>query len=176
MNCNEGSPITDGLMIVLLMGVSGVGKSTVGKRLASRLAWEFRDADDLHAPESIARMRKGEPLDDEARMPWLQRVRHLIGELSSARVDAVVACSALKASYRTLLLEGTIDVRVVHLTAPADVLRSRVRHREGHFMPATLVDSQVATLEPPANALTVDASEPVEQVVNEIVEGLGLPP
>ena len=163
-------------MIVLLMGVSGVGKSTVGKRLALRLVWSFHDADDLHSPASVARMRSGQPLDDEARMPWLQRVRDLIGTLSRQGVDAVVACSALKASYRAFLLEGATDVRVVHLTAPAEVLRRRVSHREGHFMPPTLVDSQVATLEPPADALTIDASLPVEEVVEQIVEGLGLPP
>lgn len=163
-------------MIVLLMGVSGVGKSTVGKRLASRLAWRFHDADDLHSPASVARMRGGQPLDDEARMPWLRRVHDLMQTLSRDGVNAVVACSALKASYRAMLLEGTTDVRVVHLTAPADVLRRRVGHREGHFMPATLVDSQVATLEPPTNALTIDASLSVEEVVQQIVDRLGLPP
>jgi gluconokinase len=163
-------------MVVLLMGVSGVGKSTVGERLASRLGWRFHDADDLHSPASIARMRSGQPLDDTARMPWLRQVHGLIQTLSRDEVDAVVACSALKASYRAMLLDGTTNVRVVHLTAPAEVLRSRVRHREGHFMPATLVDSQVATLEPPANALTVDASLPIEDVVDQIVAGLGLPP
>jgi gluconokinase len=161
-------------MIVLLMGVSGVGKSTVGKRLASRLAWRFHDADDLHSPSSIAVMRSGRPLDDEARMPWLERVRDLMRTLSNEGVDAVVACSALRARYRAMLLEGMTDVRVVHLTAPAEVLQQRVSHREGHFMPATLVDSQVATLEPPAHALTINASRSVEEVVEQIVEGLGL--
>ena len=162
-------------MIVLLMGVSGVGKSTVGKRLASRLGWRFDDADDLHSPGNIARMRNGQPLDDDARMPWLQRVGDLIRARLREGVNAVVACSALKASYRAILLEGTTDVRVVHLTAPAEVLRTRVQHREGHFMPATLVDSQVATLEPPSHALTVDASVPVDEVVQQIIDRLGFP-
>ena len=161
-------------MIVLLMGVSGVGKSTVGKRLASRLRWRFDDADDLHTPMNVARMRSGKPLDDEARVPWLERVRDLIRTRSREGVNAVVACSALKASYRALLLEGTTDVRLVHLTAPAEVLRNRVQSREGHFMPAMLVESQVATLEPPENALTIDASQPIEEVVAQIVDGLGI--
>jgi gluconokinase len=163
-------------MVVLLMGVSGVGKSTVGKRLATHLGWRFHDADDLHSPDSIARMRSGQPLDDDARTPWLRRVRDLISRLSRERVNAVVACSALKASYRALLLDGLSDVHLVHLAAPADVLRSRVRGREGHFMPDTLVDSQVAALEPPANALTVDATPGVEEVVRQIVDDLGLGP
>jgi gluconokinase len=172
-NCNEDSPITDGFVIVLLMGVSGAGKSTVGKRLASELAWPFHDADDLHTPENIARMRSGRPLDDEARLPWLHRVRDLIRALSRDRLDAVVACSALKETYRAILLDGVSDVRLVHLNAPAEVLRTRVREREGHFMPDTLVDSQVATLEAPVNALSVDASAPVQDVVRQILDGLG---
>jgi gluconokinase len=163
-------------MVVLLMGVSGVGKSTVGKRLASRLSWAFHDADDLHTPANIARMRSGMPLDDAARVPWLEAVRELIRSASRDGVDAVIACSALKESYRAMLLSGVRDVRLVHLTAPADVLRARVRVREGHFMPATLVDSQVATLETPSTALTIDATGPVDDVVQQIVDGLGLPP
>jgi gluconokinase len=163
-------------MIVLLMGVSGVGKSTVGKRLASRLSWTFHDADDLHTPANIARMRSGMPLDDAARMPWLEAVRELIRTASRDGGDAVIACSALRESYRAMLLNGVPDVRLVHLTASAEVLRARVRLREGHFMPATLVDSQVATLEAPAAALTVDATGPVDEVVQQIVDGLGLTP
>ena len=159
-------------MVVLLMGVSGVGKSTVGRRLATHLSWQFHDADDLHSPENIARMRSGQPLDDQARTPWLLAVRDLIRALDRDGLDAVVACSALKASYRTLLLEGVEDVRRVHLTAPAEVLRARVGDRAGHFMPAALVDSQVATLEPPADALTVDATKPVAEVVRQIVRDL----
>ena len=161
-------------MIVLLMGVSGVGKSTVGERLASRLSWRFHDADDLHSPASIARMRSGRPLDDEARMPWLEAVRDLIRDLARERVHAVVACSALKASYRAMLLDGIADVRVVHLTAPAEVLHRRVGERAGHFMPTALVDSQVATLEPPAGAVDIDATKPVDEVVQEIVVALDL--
>jgi gluconokinase len=163
-------------MIVLLMGVSGVGKSTVGRRLAARLSWTFHDADDLHTPANIARMRSGLPLDDEARMPWLEAVRELIRTASANGVDAVIACSALKERYREILLNRVEDVRLVHLTAPAEVLRARVRLREGHFMPDTLVDSQVATLEAPAAALTVDATGPVDEVVQRIVDGLGLAP
>lgn len=163
-------------MIVLVMGVSGVGKSTVGARLASRLGWSFHDADALHSPANIARMRRGEPLDDHARMPWLLAVRDLIASLSRQGVDAVVACSALKVSYRAVLLDGVPDVRVVHLTAPTEVLHTRVARRNDHFMPATLVNSQVAALEPPDGALTIDATEAVEDIVDRIVAALGLGP
>jgi gluconokinase len=121
-------------------------------------------------------MRAGRALDDEARMPWLRAVRELIIGISGQGVSAVVACSALKESYRALLLDGIADVQVVHLTAPAAVLRSRVAHREGHFMPARLVDSQVAALESPDRAMTVDATLPVADVVQRIVVQLGLAP
>lgn len=156
-------------MVILLMGVSGVGKSTVGARVAARLGWAFYDADDLHTPENVERMRSGRPLDDEARFPWLQAVRQVIEEVVARGENAVVACSALKADYRTLLLRGVSDVRVVHLTAPAEVLRERVSHREGHFMPAALVDSQLATLEPPEGVLVLNAIAPVNLLVDEIV-------
>jgi gluconokinase len=161
-------------MIVLLMGVSGVGKSTVGRALAAHLSWSFHDADDLHSAENVARMASGRPLDDEARFPWLRAVRDLIRTLARDGRNAVVACSALKASYREVLLEDVEAVRVVHLTAPADVLRERVTDRAGHFMPSSLVESQVAALEPPADALTVDATRPVDDVVQQIVDGLDL--
>lgn len=161
-------------MIILLMGVSGVGKSTVGRSLAARLSWRFHDADDLHSPENVARMRSGRPLDDEARLPWLHSVRDLIRTLAQDGRDAVVACSALKASYRTLLLEDVRGVCIVHLTAPAEVLQERVADRAGHFMPSTLVESQVAALEPPADALMVDATRPVNEVVQQIVDRLDL--
>lgn len=161
-------------MIILLMGVSGVGKSTVGRSLADRLSWRFHDADDLHSPENVARMRSGRPLDDEARLPWLHAVRDLIRTLAQDGRDAVVACSALKASYRRLLLEDVRGVCIVHLTAPAEVLQERVAERAGHFMPATLVESQVAALEPPADALVVDATRPVNEVVEQIVDRLDL--
>ncbi len=163
-------------MIVLLMGVSGVGKTTVGKGLASHLSWPFHDADDLHSPGNVERMRSGRPLDDEARMPWLRAVRDLIRALAQRGENAVVACSALKASYRAMLLDGAPDVRIVHLTAPVEVLRKRVGDRAGHFMPAALIESQVSVLEPPADALTIDATQPVADVVQQIVDGLNLRP
>jgi gluconokinase len=161
-------------LIILLMGVSGAGKSTVGSRLAVRLGWAFHDADDLHTPANIERMRAGQALDDDARIPWLLSVREKMRDVSSRGDDAVVACSALKERYRALLLDGVSGVRLVHLTAPAEVLRNRVAHREGHFMPPSLVDSQVATLESPAGALTVDATGSVDQVVARIARELGI--
>jgi gluconokinase len=174
MKCNGSAPLPMGSMIILLMGVSGVGKSTVGAQLAARLGWEFHDADDLHSAANVARMRGGRPLDDEARIPWLLAVRDVMLDTSRRAGNAVVACSALKASYRAVLLDGVPHVRLVHLTAPAEVLRERVAHRERHFMPPALVDSQVATLEPPAGALVVDATRPLEEVVESIVGELRL--
>jgi carbohydrate kinase (thermoresistant glucokinase family) len=118
-------------------------------------------------------MRRGEPLDDEARMPWLLAVRDRMMDLSRNGVNAVVACSALKERYRAVLLDQVPDVCVVHLIAAAEVLRNRLADRGDHFMPAALVASQVAALEPPANALTVDATQSVEQIVDRIVSELG---
>jgi gluconokinase len=161
-------------MVILLMGVAGAGKSTVGARLAHRLGWAFYDADDLHSRENIARMRSGQPLDDGARVPWLLAVRDLIMKASRERENAVVACSALKSSYRALILDGTRDVRLVHLSAPVEVLRERVAARRHHFMPSTLVDSQLATLEPPEEGVTIDATPPVQEIVGTIISVLGL--
>jgi gluconokinase len=159
-------------MIVRRMGVSGVGTSTIGKQLAQRRGWPFHDADDLHPPPNVARMRSGQPLDDESRGPWLAAVHALLVRLARQGSDAVVACSALKATYRALLLDGVPGVVVVHLTAPREVLRRRIAGRAGHFMPETLLDSQLATLEPPEKTLTIDASGPVDDVVEQIEAAL----
>jgi gluconokinase len=155
-------------VVILLMGVSGAGKSTVGARLAERLGWAFHDADDLHSEENIQRMRSGRPLDDDARAPWLEAVRAVIERVIAQGEDAVVACSALKEQYRDRLLSGLDAVRVVHLVAPADVLEQRLARRHGHFMPAGLLESQLATLEPPSGALVLNALAPVESLVDEI--------
>jgi gluconokinase len=155
------------------MGASGAGKTTVGTRLSERLGWPFHDADDLHTAENIERMRRGQPLDDDARLPWLRAVRGVIEGVVARRENAVVACSALKATYRALLLKDLPEVRLVHLVAPADVLRERLALRGGHFMPPTLIDSQLATLEPPAGGLVLNATAPVPALVDEIVAAVG---
>lgn len=161
-------------LVVILAGVTGSGKTTVGQALAKRLGWDFRDADDLHSAESVERMRSGQPLNDELRRPWLDRVRELIEGAIRDRRPAVVACSALKADYRARLAGGLPDVAFVMLTAPPAVLRDRVARRTGHFAGAELVDSQLETLEPPANALTVDARHGVDEIVATICAALHL--
>ena len=166
------------LAAIVVMGVSGSGKSHVGRLLAERLGWAFADADDFHPAANVAKMRSGVPLDDADRGPWLAA---LAGLLQAARADGqplVLACSALKRAYRHRLGLPQPGIRLVHLTGPAVVLRKRIEQRAGHFMPATLLDSQLATLEPPSEderPLVVDVSESAENVVGRLTAALGLP-
>ena len=156
----------------MITGVSGAGKSSVGRALADRLGWTFHDADDLHPAENVEKMRRGLALDDGDRAPWLDRVRQVIAAAAAAEQHAVVACSALKARYRAVLSEGVEGVRWVHLTAPPGVLRERLTSRRAHFMPAALLESQLRDLEPPADALVLDARLPVGALVDRIVAAL----
>lgn len=164
-------------MIVLLTGVSGSGKSTIGSLLAERLHWTFEDGDALHPPANIAKMRAGIPLTDADRRPWLQAVTAYLDARIAAGEPAVVACSALRRSYRDLLRDGRPQVRLVFLSVSREVLAARLAARHGHFFRASLLDSQLAALEPPdpgEGVLTVAASAPPGEVVREIVGGLGL--
>jgi gluconokinase len=161
--------------VVILMGVTGSGKSTVARALADRLDWPFCDADDLHSPENIERMRQGISLDDRLREPWLIRIRQTIESALARQESIVVACSALKERYRVVLADGLEAVRFVHLTAPEAVLRDRLQHRPDHFAGTSLLDSQLASLEPPVDALTLDATLPVQQLVDLIREDLSRP-
>ncbi len=156
------------------MGVSGAGKSTVGAELARSLGWQFFDADDFHSPENIRKMRTGNPLSDEDRLPWLESLRALVSRLSSRGENAVLACSALRDAFRQELAAAGADVRFVYLAAPAELLDARLRTREGHFMPAGLLASQFAALEPPADALLVDASLPPAELAARIRRAYGL--
>lgn len=156
--------------ILILTGVAGSGKSTVGRALAARLGWRFHDADDLHAPASIERMRRGEPLDDELRQPWLRRVRQLIETAAAGGEGVVIACSALKERYRRTLADGIEGIRFVLLRGDPALLRERLERRTGHFAGARLLESQLAALEPPPDALTVDVSLPVDAIVDRIVQ------
>jgi gluconokinase len=156
-------------MIVVVMGVSGSGKSTVGAALARALDWPFVDADDLHPPANVAKMAAGTPLTDEDRWPWLDRV---VAELRRVGGDVVLACSALKASYRERLARAG-DVRFVHLRGERDTIARRLAKRRHRYMPATLLDSQFATLEAPRDAIDVDIGASVDAQVRAIVAALG---
>jgi len=157
-------------MIVILMGVTGAGKTTVGRLLAGSLGAEFLDADDFHPPANVAKMRAGTPLDDADRAPWLARLNALLR--SRAQTDVVLACSALKARYRATLTEGLEAVRLVHLSGSRELLRERLLARRGHYMNPALLDSQLATLEPPAGALVVDIAAPPEAIVRALQRSL----
>jgi gluconokinase len=159
--------------IAVLMGVTGSGKTTVGRLLAADLGWAFVEGDDFHPAANVEKMRRGEPLDDADRAPWLRALARRIDELVAAGQSAVVACSALKQAYRELLARGRPGVSFVYLKAPAGLLGERLRHRTGHFMPPALLASQLDTLEEPADALTVDAGPPPKAVVAAIRRGLG---
>jgi gluconokinase len=154
-------------VIVVVMGVSGSGKSTVGALLAKRLGVEFLDADEFHPPENVAKMAAGAPLTDEDRKPWLERLN---GELKK-RKDAVLACSALKESYRRTLAQG-VDCRIVHLRGPIELIRARMQTRRHRYMPASLLESQFTTLEPPLGAIEVDIAETPERCVEHILAAL----
>ena len=160
--------------VIVVMGVSGSGKTTVGRRLAERLGWPFIEGDDAHPPENVAKMARGEPLTDEDRWPWLERLYQLIGEQLEKEEPTVVACSALKRSYRERLRQGREDVVFVHLEGTFDLIRKRMDAREGHFMEAEMLRSQFEALERPAadEAITVSATNDVEAVVDEVVQRL----
>ena len=158
-------------MIVVLMGVSGSGKSTVGAALASALGWPFVEADDLHPRANVEKMRAGIPLTDEDRWPWLDRVVDVLRDVTAGGRDAVLACSALKQRYRTRLAAAG-DVRCVHLTGRSDVIAARLAARHHRYMPASLLGSQLATLEAPGDAIDIDVDASVEAQVRAIVAAL----
>ena len=167
---------SQGIRWVIVMGVSGAGKSTVGRLLAATLGWDFFDADDFHPESNVEKMASGRPLDDEDRRPWLLRLQSLIRERPADGPGAVLACSALKAAYRDLLDIDDPRVALVHLQGSQELLARRLGAREGHFMPPDLLLSQLDTLEVPSDAVTVDIAATPEQICREIISELGLSP
>jgi len=157
---------------VIVMGVAGSGKTTVGELLAQRLGWNFYDADAFHPAENIAKMANGTPLDDSDRAPWLAALQALISTSLKENRPAVLACSALKESYRQWLLEENEGVQFVYLKGSYDIIWSRISQRKDHYMKPEMLQSQFEALEEPANALTIDVSLSVAEIVEEIAERL----
>lgn len=155
-------------MIVLVMGVSGAGKTAIGERLAARLGWRFIDADDFHPPGNVAKMAAGVPLGDADRAPWLS----LLNRKILSEENAVLACSALKDRYRKSLLAGVGAARIVHLKGDYGLIHARLKARVHRYMPASLLESQFAALEPPQNAIEIDVAANLDDCVAQIVERL----
>jgi gluconokinase len=160
---------------IVVMGVSGCGKSTVGVLLAQALGVPYIEGDDLHSPENVARMRSGTPLTDEQRRDWLEEIGRRLAQAHACSAGVVVSCSALKRAYRDVLRRGAPELRLVHLHGTPALLAQRTAQRVGHYMPASLLDSQLAILDPPGpdeHALAFDIAEPPEQVVAQVVASL----
>ncbi len=163
-------------MIVLLMGPAGSGKTTVGNLLASQLSWEFADGDDFHSPANREKMSRGVGLTDEDRVPWLISIRDAMRQWQAQGRDVVLACSALKRSYRELLgvHSNNRNVKLVYLKGSYNLLLERLRSRKGHYANEQLLASQLADLEEPSEAITIDATASPEEIVSEIRKRLGL--
>ena len=162
------------IMVIVLMGVSGAGKTTVGEVLADRLGWTFHDADAFHPVANVEKMHRGEPLNDDDRAPWLRALSAMIDASRERAEDVVLACSALKHAYQEYLDHHHGDLRFVCLCGPADLIAERLSRRTGHFMPPGLLESQLEILEPPDDALRVGVDGTPEETAEAIVSGLGL--
>jgi len=160
-------------MFILIMGVTGCGKTTVGRLLSAAIGWPFYDADDFHTPVNVRKMASGVSLTDEDRGPWLAELWALISERNERGENGVLACSALKQSYRRTLSTGA-GLVVVYLKAEADLVRSRLADRRGHYMPQRLIESQFLDLEEPKGAITIPAAWPPEQIVSAIRSWVGI--
>jgi gluconokinase len=160
-------------MIVIVMGVTGSGKTTIGSLLAEQLGWQFADADDFHPPENVEKMRRGIPLNDEDRKPWLRRLRDAITAWIAEEKNVVLACSALKRSYRRELEAGP-EVRFVYLKGSADLITGRLRSRHGHFADEQILAGQFADLEEPGAAVTVAIASEPQLIVAEVRQKLGM--
>ena len=166
----------DQLHAIVIMGVSGCGKTTVAEQLAKRLGWIFSDADQLHPAGNVEKMRSGTPLTDDDRRPWLQAIAAEIDQQRAMQKPIVTACSALKRAYRTILIGQRTDVRLIYLKGSHGLIMSRLAPRKDHYFPASLLDSQFAALEEPdaaEHALVVTIDKDVDAIVDEIERRLG---
>jgi gluconokinase len=162
-------------MIVAVMGVTGSGKTTVGSLLAKRLGWEYADADDFHSPANKDKMHRGIPLTDADRLPWLAAIHDYLVRAEAQHRNLVLACSALKQSYRELLFRG-LDARLVYLKGSYELIDQRLQHRKGHFADDHILAAQFADLQEPTDAIVIDISAEPQQIVDEICRRLDLSP
>ena len=156
-------------MFYVIMGVSGTGKSTIGKLLSDRTGWSFYDADDFHPQINVDKMNRGIALSDRDRLPWLEELQKLISRHLASKRNGILACSALKAQYREVLRNQQDDVIFIYLRGDYDCIQNRIKQRRGHFMSADLLQSQFDTLEEPEDAIVVDVSLSPEEIVTEIL-------
>jgi gluconokinase len=157
-------------MVIVLMGVSGSGKTTIGRALAKSLRWGFSDADDFHSAANVEKMKNGIPLTDEDREPWLRRIKAAIEQWNRDEPGHVLACSALKGRYREILGRDDPEVKFVYLQGSFDLISQRLKERKGHFFNPALLRSQFEALESPKDALVVDISKDPQEVVSAILE------
>jgi gluconokinase len=160
--------------VIVMMGVAGSGKTTVGRLLAAELGWSFHDADEFHPAENIAKMAAGVPLDDIDRAPWLAAIRSGIDGALARDEAAVFTCSALRESYRRAIVSDPGRVRLVHLRGSAELIRERMRQRQGHFMKEEMLQSQFESLEPPSDAILIEIASPPGEIVGRIRAGLNV--
>ena len=161
--------------VLIVMGVSGVGKSTIAEALAAKLHWKFQEGDALHPPSNVQKMHAGIPLTDEDRAPWLAAIKHWIDGQVAAGEPGLITCSALKRKYRDFLVDGREVVRVLYLHSEEKTIEDRIKKRTGHFMPASMLESQLHTLEEPAadeRPMTVEVAGTVEGTVSAVVAAL----
>nr|WP_298282626.1 gluconokinase [Acidocella sp.] len=167
------------MRFIIVMGVSGCGKSTVAAMLAGRLGWDFIEGDALHTRENVEKMRQGIPLTDVDREPWLREIARLIAGWRGAGKSGIIACSALRRRYREIIADGAHDVCFVYLRGNFELIESRLATRQGHYMPASLLGSQFETLEEPRPdepSITIETGPPAGEVVAEVLKRLHFAP
>lgn len=166
--------MSDKPMIILLMGVSGSGKTTIGKLLADSLHWQFSDADAFHSPENVEKMRRGIPLSEADRTPWLKDLQTAIKQWLQEDKNVVLACSALKDSYRQFLILDSDRIKLIYLKGSYELIQKRLQERRNHYMPEKLLESQFDTLEEPLDAICIDVAASLQVIVQNIRTALGI--